>query len=602
MKKAGKIPVIVLIAIITAGVAAAALGYMALRLARHEQGMRNAEIKNSVAAQAELLSRNCRLLLEQRRQKLIERLAKTKPDQYGLSDLRFSSPFIAEAFIADRNGSLLMPRKDQVFNRRFYSLFFEAVSSTHRPGRRIATKNSNPKVKSAAKDSGFFSDLVPRRSARQMTKGGYEQEDSWSGKVAKSSGTGKVMVESQVLQQLEAQQLEANGRMTSRFGRFTLKKDSGWIPWFSDNSFRPVVWTRNNHDRDKLIGAEVETIALLSRIQMLMPKELSKNWRLEVIDGSDKLVCAAGWSADNDADGEDGAVYVASYPIWREAFPGWRVRACLAPGWDSAALFTVTAATQILSLLLIIVIAGYVMLYLLRRELELAGQKTSFVANVSHELKTPLTSIRMYAEMLSTRQNQLPEDKRNRYLEIILSESERLSRLISNVLDFSRTEAGRKKYHAELFSVSEVIYEIKEIWDGEMSAAGIALTIEVPVGDIMVKFDRDALFQGIHNLLSNALKYAVSGKEISIVCHTDANDRIVIEVRDRGPGISARSARRIFNKFYRCDDSLTAATSGSGLGLSIARKLMRDQGGDLIYQPREGGGSIFRIILGGRNE
>jgi signal transduction histidine kinase len=147
-----------------------------------------------------------------------------------------------------------------------------------------------------------------------------------------------------------------------------------------------------------------------------------------------------------------------------------------------------------------------------------------------------------------------------------------------------------------------VIYEIKEIWDGEMSAAGIALTIEVPVGDIMVKFDRDALFQGIHNLLSNALKYAVSGKEISIVCHTDANDRIVIEVRDRGPGISARSARRIFNKFYRCDDSLTAATSGSGLGLSIARKLMRDQGGDLIYQPREGGGSIFRIILGGRNE
>ena len=118
--------------------------------------MRNAEIKNSVAAQAELLSRNCRLLLEQRRQKLIERLAKTKPDQYGLSDLRFSSPFIAEAFIADRNGSLLMPRKDQVFNRRFYSLFFEAVSSTHRPGRRGGNKKFYLKSKISGKRQRFL--------------------------------------------------------------------------------------------------------------------------------------------------------------------------------------------------------------------------------------------------------------------------------------------------------------------------------------------------------------------------------------------------------------------------------------------------------------
>jgi two-component system, OmpR family, phosphate regulon sensor histidine kinase PhoR len=585
MKKAGKIPAIVSIAILTAGVAAAALGYMALRLARHEQGMRNAEIKSSVSAQAELLSRNCRLLLEQRKQKLIEVLAGAKPNQNGLSNLRFSSPFVAEAFIADRNGSLLMPRKDQVFNRRFYSLFFEAVSSTHREGKQYAVQTS----KVSGKSGGLFGKFE-RISRPQLTKGDY---------VSKSRGGYKSMNNAIEMPRIEPPQMDGKGRMTSRFGRLSIKKSSGWIPWFSDNAFRPVVWALSRNDRSKLIGAEVETIALLARIQMLMPRELSPNWRLEVIDGSDKLVCAAGWTAKNDANGENGAVCVASYPIWREDFPGWRVRACLAPGWNSGAIFTVTAVTQILSLLLVIITAGFVMLYLMRRELELAGQKTSFVANVSHELKTPLTSIRMYAEMLSTHQQQLTEDKRNRYLSIILSESERLSRLITNVLDFSRTEAGRKKYHSERFSVNEVIYEINEIWAGEMVAAGVELTTEVPTGNILVMMDRDALFQGVHNLLSNALKYAASGGKISLVCHTDANDRIIIEVRDRGPGIPATSSKRIFNKFYRCDDSLTAETSGSGLGLSIARRLMRDQGGNLIYLPREGGGSIFRIILGG---
>ncbi len=565
MKKTGKSPVFVLVAILIGGAAAAALGYIALRLARHEKGMRNAEIKTAVSVRAELLASDCRLLLEQHKQKLIDKLATVKPTQSGLSDLRFSSPFIADIFVVDKLGTLLIPCNDQVFERRFYGLFFEAVSNTHNESRYVAAKK-NP-LRSRGNNS--LSEIKTRTIATAV----------------------QPLI-------MTPPRFNPKGRMTTRFEKYAAGKKSGWIPWFSDNSFRPVLWARNHYNRNKLVGIEVEMIALLARIQILMPQDLPRKWRLELVDNTDRLVCAAGCLVKDETKKKITVECVASYPVWREGFPGWRIRACLMPGWNSTAIFTVTAFTQVLSLLLIIVTAGLVMSYLLRRELKLAGQKTSFVANVSHELKTPLTSIRMYAEMLSTRQKQISAEKEKRYLSIILSESERLSRLISNILDFSRTEAGCKKYHCERFSVKEVIHEISEIWSGEMEAAGVDLKIETPAENIPVYMDRDALFQALHNLLSNALKYAASGGEISLNCHTGAKGRVIIEVRDRGPGIHAKAAKHIFKKFYRCDNSLTTVTSGSGLGLAIARKLMNDQGGTLIHLPREGGGSIFRITLG----
>jgi signal transduction histidine kinase len=569
MKITVKSPALVLLAVIIAGAASAALGYTALRLARYERGMRNAEIKTAVSTRAELLSRDCRSLLENFKEKLTGKLVAAKPTQDGLSDLCFSSPFIANAFIADKNGNVLMPEDDQVFRRRYYGLFFEAVSNTHRED--FSSTFNVVQTNSA-----------PPRQNSFLSKTGKSKLAPLPGPTA-----------------AKPPRLNGDERMTSRFGRYVAEDSSGWIPWFSDNLFCPILWVQSSYDRNKIVGAELETVALQSRIYSLMPQNLPGKWRLELVDGTDRLICVSDGSPGN-PEGTDAEVEcVASYPVWREDFPGWRVRACLLPGWDSAAIFTVTAVTQVLSLFLIIVTAGLVMFYLMQRELRLAGQKTSFVANVSHELKTPLTSIRMYAEMLIARKKQLSPKKEKRYLAIILSESERLSRLITNVLDFSRTEAGRKKYHKERFSVTELIREVNEIWSGEMEAAGLELRIEVPAGDIPVYMDRDALFQTLHNLLSNALKYAASGGEINLVSYTGADDNIIIEVRDRGPGIPAKAAKRIFNKFYRCDNSLTAESSGSGLGLAIARRLITDQGGTLVYLPREGGGAIFRITLGG---
>lgn len=584
MKKTGKIPAVVTIAVLIAGAAAAALGFLALRLAKHEQNMRRTEIKDAVSAQAELLANKCRLVLEKHKREALDSLASTTPDRGGLSDLRYSSPFISEAFVADRNGALMLPLDDQTFNRRFYGLFFEAVSGTHRDAKDdIVAEPTRQRSRSKV-----------RMNLLSKSKG-YKQDVRLNSPSLIQKSNDSVVYAKPVA--AKPRQINGSGRMISRFGRLSSGKRSGWIPWFSDNDLRPVAWAVSHKNDSRIIGAEIETIALLGRMQSLMPESLPDKWRLELVNASNQVINFAGWSQELDVSNVEKAVCIATYPVWSEDFPGWRIRACLAPDWSSATIFTVTAATQVLSLLLILITAGLVMFYLMRRELELAGQKTSFVANVSHELKTPLTSIRMYAEMLSERRQRLTEVKVERYLAIILSESERLSRLITNVLDFSRTEAGRKKYRPETFLLNEAIHEVMAVWSGEAEAAGVDLTVEQPAEDVWIYMDRDSLFQVIHNLLSNALKYAASGGEIGLVCHSDSSDRIIIEVRDRGPGIPSGAAKRIFKKFYRCDDSLTSETSGSGLGLSIALKLMRDQGGNLIYQPRNDGGSVFRITL-----
>ena len=114
--------------------------------------------------------------------------------------------------------------------------------------------------------------------------------------------------------------------------------------------------------------------------------------------------------------------------------------------------------------------------------------------------------------------------------------------------------------------------------------------------DTSVFIDRDSLVQTMENLISNARKYAASGKELTISLENSKKE-IIIKVMDKGKGIPLSSADKIFNKFYRCDNSLTAETRGNGLGLTIARGMMRDQGGDIVYRSREGGGSEFRVII-----
>jgi len=237
---------------------------------------------------------------------------------------------------------------------------------------------------------------------------------------------------------------------------------------------------------------------------------------------------------------------------------------------------------------------GLLVLYLLRemqRSLREAGQQVSFVNQVSHELKTPLTNIRLYAELLQGRVGDDP--KAVQQLDVVVSESHRLTRLIHNVLSFA--QAGRKEIelHQTHGVPDEVIEQVLNQFRPNLSAAGLTLHTELAAKN-PATFDPDVLRQILGNLLTNAEKYAASGGALQL--RSEQQERkLGIHVIDRGPGIPPGLRKKIFEPFMRVSKGLSDAT-GTGIGLSISRQLARLHGGDVTLLPSESG-SHFCVTL-----
>jgi signal transduction histidine kinase len=284
-----------------------------------------------------------------------------------------------------------------------------------------------------------------------------------------------------------------------------------------------------------------------------------------------------------------------------ETLPHWEVAVYLlnpAKLTKSARTLKLALGGLIGVLVLAIGVGSWLIVVDLSRQLTLARQKTDFVSNVSHELKTPLTSIRMFSELLA--EGRVKEDSKQRsYLGIITAETARLTRLINNVLDFARIERGEKSYKRERCNVVELVRETAETYRPHLEAEGFHFDCALPGSNLCVQGDRDALAQVVVNLLSNAEKYAGQHKDISVEVEPCADPLRFIEVRvlDRGLGVPEGAAEKIFEQFYRAHDSLSSGIQGSGLGLTLARQISRAHGGDVIYQPREGGGSCFILRL-----
>ncbi|MCX6560750.1 MAG: HAMP domain-containing sensor histidine kinase, partial [Candidatus Aminicenantes bacterium] len=201
-----------------------------------------------------------------------------------------------------------------------------------------------------------------------------------------------------------------------------------------------------------------------------------------------------------------------------------------------------------------------------RRDLETAELRSQFVASVSHELKTPLAAIRMFAETL--RLNRLREPaKKDEYLDTIINESERLDRLIANVLDFSKIEKGRRSYRFARIAVSDVLASAARVMEYPLRQKGFRLRLSVADDIPEINGDRDALLQAVLNLLDNAVKYSGEAREIDLSLEkTEA--AAVIRVRDRGIGIPAAEQKRVFEKFHRVPDPRNDGIVGAGLGLA----------------------------------
>jgi len=262
------------------------------------------------------------------------------------------------------------------------------------------------------------------------------------------------------------------------------------------------------------------------------------------------------------------------------AGPGARI-----VGWSSVVLFGV-------------LVLGFLALYRLgMRQIILARQQQDFVSAVSHELKTPLTSIRMYAEML--RAGWATDEKKRGYYDFIHDESERLSRLIANVLQLARMERNELRLERKPVAVAALMDMLRSKVHTQVERADFecSYTVDPMCAAHELLVDADAFIQIVINLVDNALKFSAAAERRAIEIAAQARDgRVVWSVRDYGPGVPASQMRKIFQLFYRSGSELTRETVGTGIGLALVRQLARAMDGEVDVVNRDPGAE-FQVVL-----
>jgi signal transduction histidine kinase len=390
----------------------------------------------------------------------------------------------------------------------------------------------------------------------------------------------------------------------SDFRRAMGSETSGELARFLEDKLRLMVWFRPSVDAPIVFGAQLDQTKLVEslKISFQIPelaeggysRSGSNEYCVAILDdlGHPVALSRTGFVAD-----------------WKHPFVATEIGEVL-PHWE-AALYLVdpaqigraartlrfTLALIVLVLVAAIVAGGSLIAADVRRQVRLAQQKTDFVSNVSHELKTPLTSIRMFADLLA--EKRVPDEERQAtYLRIIAAEASRLTRLINNVLDFARIERGATPGEHHECDLVDAVRDVVETVGPHLEAAGIVFRHEIEAESLPISGDRDALAQIILNLISNAEKYGGNDVLVRVRRQETAGGSLAcVDVLDRGQGIPAKDVRTVFEPFHRLDDSLSSGIPGSGLGLTLARRMARAHGGDVTYSARAGGGSCFTLTV-----
>lgn len=245
-------------------------------------------------------------------------------------------------------------------------------------------------------------------------------------------------------------------------------------------------------------------------------------------------------------------------------------------------------------IIIIMLIGIVVMVRTVIHEAEISRMKSEFVSNVSHELKTPLALIRLFGETLESGIVN-DEKKRQEFYSIIRKESERLTHLINNVLDFSRMDTGVKEYNFNEADIVEVVRSTLEAYKFHIRDNGFKIESELPES-IPLRIDKDAISQVLLNLLNNAVKYSEERKYILVKVSMNSTSAL-ISVTDHGVGMPKEELKKIFNKFYRVSTAKTRETRGTGLGLTLAKHIVEAHGGTIEVESEVGNGSRFIVRL-----
>lgn len=368
----------------------------------------------------------------------------------------------------------------------------------------------------------------------------------------------------------------------------------GVLARFLENQLVLWVWYRTPREPDLVFGAQLDLARLREDLSELVRATIPRTpgVAFALLDDLGRTIAVSPINANADWNRT-----LSKSPIG-QTLPHWHIATAV---HDPATVsrdgrrLTLTLTAVVGLLVTALAVGGWIVASDARRQLELARRKSDFVSNVSHELRTPLTSIRLFAEMLSEDRVSDPV-KRRQHLGVIQAEASRLHRLIGNVLDFARRDRGEFRSPRDTVDLCTVTRQVLESFDPQFNAEGLRVDAEIPPEPVLVSGDADALAQVVNNLLSNAVKYAVSGGEVTLRLLRGPG-MVELQVLDRGPGIPEGCSERVFEEFFRADDALASGVTGAGLGLTLARRIARDHGGDVTFKPREGGGSLFRFTL-----
>ncbi len=359
---------------------------------------------------------------------------------------------------------------------------------------------------------------------------------------------------------------------------------SGWYGWHWGNGLNLLFWLRLPDG--SVMGSEIDQLALLAEVIAFLPSDGEKGGRIRLLDARGRILYQ--WGSHEPAEGEAPR---AQRPL-NPPLEGWRLEyLTTAPAGGTGERLQLLSGLGALGVALL-----GLLLYLFReltRAMREARERVSFVNQVSHELKTPLTNIRLYAELLA--EDLEGDDETGRRIAVIVAETHRLSRLIGNVLSFARGQRGALRLHRQEIIPDQVVRDVVEQFRPALSDAGIAISLELRA-DRSVSLDPDAVAQILGNLIGNVEKYAAGGGALAVTSRV-ADGALAIGVSDRGPGIPKAHRRKLFRPFYRIRSDLTEGVSGTGIGLSIARELARLHGGDLVLVSAEGPGATFRLTI-----
>lgn len=307
---------------------------------------------------------------------------------------------------------------------------------------------------------------------------------------------------------------------------------------------------------------------------------------LNVIDGDNQRVFGANMT--------DAGDYVVAYRFPTTLY-AWRLQVAptAAPLLEAKGRSSRFNQFALIALCLaIILLAVLVTVYVADKERRLATLKSEFIANVTHELKTPLSVIRMFAEMLLT-QRVSSDKKRDEYLNIICTESERLSNLIQNVLDFAALEGGKQRYAMQDSDIGELVGRAIEAFRYRMEREGSGLNLTVSGEPPLGRVDEQSILLAVINLLDNAVKYG-AGTPVEVTVAASV-DEITISVRDHGAGIPKADLKRVFDRFYRTGSDTTVR--GSGIGLSLVKQIAEAHHGRAWADNAPEGGAVVSITI-----